>query len=224
MKLPTFTSRKNGLRSGFTLVELLTVIAIIAILAAIIIPVTGKVREKARGAQCVSNLREIGRAMLLYAGENKNTYPLHGVMVINPPGPPAQPATVEWPLEASSVQNWMRYISGYINVQSRDQLSHVLSCPNVIQDRNTDRNYSYLMNRFLVGRKTTSPVNPSKTVLVRHTGQGHSASIAQEDKEQSPTGLNYSDSSGKFNYLFADGHVAMHTPLVPFNPHWYVAP
>src|SRR5690606_13494189 len=64
-----------GRRRGFTLDELLTVIAIIGILAAIIIPVVGKVRQSARVTQSVANLRGIGQAVLLYAGENRHTLP-----------------------------------------------------------------------------------------------------------------------------------------------------
>lgn len=57
-------------RSAFTLIELLTVIAIIGILAAILIPVVGSVRESARGAKCSSNMRQIGQGLLMYASEN----------------------------------------------------------------------------------------------------------------------------------------------------------
>ena len=58
-------------RSAFTLIELLTVIAIIGILAAIIIPTVGKVRESARNTKSLSNLRQFGVANQLHAQENK---------------------------------------------------------------------------------------------------------------------------------------------------------
>lgn len=61
--------------SAFTLIELLTVIAIIGILAAIIIPTVGKVRNSARAAQCVSNLRQINNAIHLYAQDNRERLP-----------------------------------------------------------------------------------------------------------------------------------------------------
>ena len=59
---------------AFTLIELLTVIAIIGILAAIIIPTVGKVRATARNAQCISRLRDWGTAIHLYANDNKGKY------------------------------------------------------------------------------------------------------------------------------------------------------
>lgn len=60
---------------AFTLIELLTVIAIIGILAAIIIPTVGKVRETAQAATCKSNLRQLTAAALLYAQDNRGYFP-----------------------------------------------------------------------------------------------------------------------------------------------------
>jgi prepilin-type N-terminal cleavage/methylation domain-containing protein/prepilin-type processing-associated H-X9-DG protein len=65
--------RRN--RAAFTLIELLTVIAIIGILAAILIPTVSKVRDSARQAQCTSNVRQISMAILGYAMDNRDFAP-----------------------------------------------------------------------------------------------------------------------------------------------------
>jgi prepilin-type N-terminal cleavage/methylation domain-containing protein len=67
--------RKLRKRSGFTLIELLVVIAIIAILAAILFPVFAQAREKARSASCLSNLKQIGLAVMMYTQDYDEIYP-----------------------------------------------------------------------------------------------------------------------------------------------------
>jgi len=59
---------------GYTLVEILVVIAIVAILAAIILPVFAKARGKARQTQCLSNLRQIGAALTMYTDDHDGYY------------------------------------------------------------------------------------------------------------------------------------------------------
>ena len=61
--------------AAFTLIELLTVIAIIGILAAILIPTVSKVRQTARRSSCASNQRQIGISILAFAADNKDWLP-----------------------------------------------------------------------------------------------------------------------------------------------------
>jgi len=77
--------------SGFTLVELLVVIAIIAILAAVLFPVFGMVRERARATGCLSNMRQIGLALTMYVNDKGEAFPpfVVGEYAANASGNPA---------------------------------------------------------------------------------------------------------------------------------------
>ena len=71
-------------KRGFTLIELLLVIAIIAILAAILFPVFAQAREKARQVSCVSNQKQIGTALIMYAQDYDERFP-SDLVYPNPP-------------------------------------------------------------------------------------------------------------------------------------------
>lgn len=84
------------LRRGFTLIELLVVIAIIAILAAILFPVFAKAREKARQTACLAHLKQIGTAVLMYAQDYDELYPINYQDAASGPGTAAQ-IPLTWP-------------------------------------------------------------------------------------------------------------------------------
>jgi prepilin-type N-terminal cleavage/methylation domain-containing protein len=63
-------------KRAFTLIELLVVVAVIGVLAAILFPVFAAAREKARQSVCVSNLRQIGQAYLMYVQDHDEQFPL----------------------------------------------------------------------------------------------------------------------------------------------------
>ena len=62
--------------SLFTLVELLVVVAIIAILAAMLLPTLNQARELAQGMKCVSNMRQIGQHMAMYNNDSNDYFPV----------------------------------------------------------------------------------------------------------------------------------------------------
>lgn len=83
----------HGRRTAFTLIELLIVISIIAILAAILFPVFARARENARRASCQSNLKQIGLAAMQYASDYYACLP---PAVVIPGVNPADPKTLSY--------------------------------------------------------------------------------------------------------------------------------
>jgi len=87
-------------KKGFTLIELLVVIAIIAILAAILFPVFAQARDKARGASCLSNCKQIGLSYHMYVQDYDERVPVHCNQTGSPTG-------VDKYLENSCYPGWI---------------------------------------------------------------------------------------------------------------------
>ncbi|AHF90994.1 hypothetical protein OPIT5_13025 [Opitutaceae bacterium TAV5] len=193
-------------RRGFTLIELLTVIAIIGVLAAILIPTVGAVRKSAQAASCISNLRQIGVAMVMHAQANRDKLP------------------VAWGGDTTiwNEKMWQWQLQPYLeNKQNQTNaidavFGGIFRCPgktNFNIDGPTDREKnSYAMNAFSNGGDTTtqrtlsSLGQPTITLLVSdsNTATCHLRNANYLYDNAADIALWH---KGKNNMLFADGHV-----------------
>ncbi|AHF90981.1 N-terminal cleavage protein [Opitutaceae bacterium TAV5] len=169
MKPASATPRDtSGNAAAFTLIELLTVIVIIGILCAIIIPTTVKVRQNARTAQCLSNLRQIGIASMAYANDNKDMLPLRGASDGD------YNTTFPWPIGSSERgKTWNQKIASYMGmdwVSARSRFICQEANPKPDTDHKTTYNISFFLDRGPVKGRVSNLSKPIILVADFETG------------------------------------------------------
>jgi prepilin-type N-terminal cleavage/methylation domain-containing protein len=150
-------------RVGFTLVELLVVVAIIAVLASLLLPVLASSKEQACRTLCASNLRQWGIAYAAYAGDSRNCFP------DNTDG-----AQMSWC--GTNVQAfWTQYLMPMRRTTVEKDKTHVLFCPDQQWHRYADVNpNSMFAPQFVIGYFVLPFRDPNFTM---NAGWGYSYNI-----------------------------------------------
>jgi hypothetical protein len=208
LRLPALDSRASTLRArGFGMTDLCVLIAVLALLAAIVLPLVAGARAKSRLAQCVANLQAVSRACLLYAQEHKDALPMLD----------ASPAPGAW-------WYYKEQVKGYAGLSGPSSPNDkVFACP-------MDRGYgegteksqpfwqskkhdytSYVFNNVnlpgvpsLAGRTVTSVNEPGRTLLVMEF-TAHAPLSWHKSRTGKANMPFYSDAESAVG--FVDGHV-----------------
>ena len=194
--------------SGFTLIELLVVIAIIAILASMLLPALSRAKQSALSVQCLSQMRQIGLATVMYAEDNGGFLPRssHSAM-------------------AYGQLPWGYALVPYVQAKSYTQpdpgwtnlFNSLYRCPKDVR-RGTDWSYGKNVYPELSASEAGGPVwarieqipHPSATVLYAEKLGGSMADhfMAQFWADGGTPEVDQTRHLKRSNYIFCDGHAA----------------
>ena len=213
---------------GFTLVELLIVVAIIAVLVAILLPALSRARDAAQTLQCSANLRSIGLAFRGFTLDHKDRLPGPASITNNP--------TITWAnhLNREYFKNTTNGMTPNAPIQIKTPVAGTLSCPTYQPSKNSTIAYSYNKEangggnntndaqpwgveiipasrvdpaflRYFLGAKVSRFKNPSRKLLVM---EGESTAECHGVKGASPINLAEGPASGYPAWSNSNGNMA----------------
>jgi prepilin-type N-terminal cleavage/methylation domain-containing protein len=222
MAFPTgraFLLNKTLRRNGFTLIELLVVIAIIAILAAILFPVFASAKASAKQTQSISNLKQIGLAWIMYAGDAED--------MMMPPR--------SW-VSGSKYAYWWASYDGATQAQKEEEgllypytrgkgIQADPTFPNKLRAATGITGYGYNYRYLGSGQVSmTQPADPSNTVAFASSAQidwAPSRQIQGNTYLEAPSS-NYPTFHGRTNkrgvIVWVDGHASTKQPVLRTSP------
>ena len=203
------THTPRACRAGFTLVELLVVVAIIAILIAMLLPALAGARDAAKATQCLTNLRTAGQAITSYHNDNDGRYPLSS----HTTGSLGDESSWLITLEPHGVTREMRRCP--IDPARDERISSYVTNDH-FEPLVAGIDYNPFTGRTLPGGRRIAYTRifqipmPSETVYAAEAaGEGavdHLHSIGWARADQIAQWIAVERHRGGANYLFADGH------------------
>ena len=210
------------LACAFTLIELLVVIAIIAILAAMLLPALARAKESARGAQCLSQMRQLGLAVRLYADDHQDEFPRSQHSAFAHSQLPWGRAIA--PQLGRAEQAWTNLLSGVYHCPADRRAKPWSYGQNVYFELNPD-NDDYL-GAPQTWRRVASILHPATTILQAEMSGSGSPMSDTADHIMAHFWVTLQDAcdvdglrhKGRPNYNFVDGHAAARELRATYDP------